>query len=150
MTRVHPDPMKMASYIPAVGLAALLALAPLPVAAQDQPEDGPSLIERGLMMLMDNVFSAIGPELDQVGEGMSGIVSRLGPALQDLAVLVDDIANYQTPERLENGDILIRRSPDAPPPPPIGENLRDLARPQPEDDARPAPPTDPTLPEIEL
>lgn len=142
--------MKIAPHIPAFGLAALLALAPLPLAAQDQPEDEPSLIERGLMLLMDNMFSAIGPELDQVGEGMSGIVSRLGPALQDLAVLVDDIRNYETPERLENGDIVIRRSPDAPPPPPIGENLRDLARPQPDGDARPAPPTDPTRPEIEL
>lgn len=142
--------MKIAPHIPAFGLAALLALAPLPLAAQDQPEDEPSLIERGLMLLMDNMFSAIGPELDQVGEGMSGIVSRLGPALQDLAVLVDDIRNYETPERLENGDIVIRRSPDAPPPPPIGENLRDLARPQPDGDARPAPPADPTRPEIEL
>ena len=31
--------------------------------------------------------------------------------------LMDDAKNYQAPERLENGDILIRRRADAPPPP---------------------------------
>ena len=131
------------------GLTALLSLTALPSVAQQQAEDGTSWAEQGLMLLMDNLFDSVGPEMDQVGEGMSGIVARLAPALQDLAVLVDDIRNYQAPERLENGDILIRRNPDAPPPPPIGQNLRDLTRPPSDADPAPLPPvTD--APGIEL
>lgn len=145
--------------LPALAVAALLALTPLPGTAQDLPpedQDGLSLIERGIGLLMENVLREIGPELGRIGEDMSGVLSRLGPALDDLSVLVDDIGNYQTPERLENGDIIIRRKEGAPPPPPIGDNLRDLARPHPGDDgAVPPPPLelsplDPSQPEISL
>jgi hypothetical protein len=37
---------------------------------------------------------------------------------ESLLALMDDIGNYQPPERLPNGDILIRRKPDRPLPPP--------------------------------
>jgi putative sigma-54 modulation protein len=36
-------------------------------------------------------------------------------AIDKLMAMVDDITNYQAPEMLENGDIIIRRKPDAPP-----------------------------------
>lgn len=140
--------------LPALAVAALLALTPLPGTAQDLPpkdEDGLSLIERGIGLLMENVLREIGPDLGRIGDDMSGILSRLGPALDDLSVLVDDIGNYQAPERLENGDIIIRRKAGAPPPPPIGDNLRDLARPGPsQDDPAPPAPLDPSQPEISL
>ena len=45
-------------------------------------------------------------------------MQEISPALRELGGLVDDIENYQRPERLPNGDIILRRRADAPPPPP--------------------------------
>ena len=62
-----------------------------------------------------------------LGEGaraaLEGLMDDIGPLLEDdvlamlgrLGALVDDLSQYQMPERLPNGDILIRRAPDAPP-----------------------------------
>lgn len=108
----------------ALALVAALLL-PAPLAAQDapapEPEDGLSLIERGFGLLWRQFREEAGPQLDNLGRDLAATVERLGPALQDLAAQVDDIRNYQAPERLENGDILIRRRPDAPPRPPLGQ-----------------------------
>ena len=112
-------------------------------------EDGASLIERGMGMLFEDLMTNIGPELDGISNNLAGALNQLGPAVSDLSVLVDDISNYQTPERLENGDIIIRRKPGAPPPPAFGEGLRGLDRQAP--DAAPSgPPIDPYKPQIEL
>lgn len=54
----------------------------------------------------------------------------MAPVLEDLSVLVDDLENYQMPQRLENGDIIIRRRPGAPPPPPLGDSLQDMVPPE--------------------
>ena len=121
----------------------LLAL-PLPAAAQSDTEDGLGLIERGLGIIADNLWTEFGPQLDQLGRGMGNALTDLAPVLEDLALLVDDLGNYQAPERLENGDILIRRRADAPPLPPLGE------RPGEPDDPAPAVPIDPDQPEIPL
>lgn len=146
--------MKASVPIMALAVAGFLAQ---PLSAQDKaPEDdGLSLIQRGIMTLMQNVMREIGPDLDRIGRDMSDSLSRFAPALDDLSVLIDDIGNYTAPERLENGDIIIRRKPGAPPPPPIGQDLRDLARPPahpdpalPEDDIPAA--RDPLQPEIAL
>ncbi|MDP5307223.1 hypothetical protein [Paracoccus spongiarum] len=145
----------------ALALSALLAAALLarPGLAQQQYEpplagppeaeasDGLGLIERGVGIIMQNLLQDLGPDIDRLGEDMSAALSRMGPVLQDLSALVDDLANYQPPERQANGDILIRRKPGAPPPPPLGDSLRDFAPP-----GTPAPgvPRDPYAPEIEL
>jgi hypothetical protein len=42
----------------------------------------------------------------------------LEPMARELAALLGDVRNYDPPERLPNGDIIIRRKPGAPPPPP--------------------------------
>ncbi|WP_295044082.1 hypothetical protein [uncultured Paracoccus sp.] len=122
-------------------ILALLS-APVPVAAQTQTQDGLGLVERGLGIIAENLLREFGPQLDQLGDGMGDALTHLGPVLQDLAVLIDDLGNYQAPQRLENGDILIRRRADAPPPPGLGESLR-----EPE---APAVPIDPDQPEIPL
>lgn len=118
--------------------------APLPATAQSETQDGFGLIERGLGIIADNLWTEFGPQLDQLGQGMGNALTDLAPVLQDLAVLVDDLGNYQAPERLENGDILIRRRADAPPPPPLGESPG-----EPRDPA-PAVPIDPDQPQIPL
>ncbi|WP_299904658.1 hypothetical protein [uncultured Paracoccus sp.] len=115
--------------------------------------EGGDLIERGMGMFLDNLLNDMAPEIDGLSRDLGGALSMLGPVMTDLSTLVDDISNYQTPERLENGDIIIRRKADAPPPPPIGESLRGFGRGTPE--GAPAPerrqlPVDPYQPQVEL
>jgi hypothetical protein len=117
---------------------------PAPVVAQTETQEGLGLIERGLGIIGENLWTEFGPQLDQLGQGMGNALTDLGPVLQDLAVLVDDLGNYQAPERLENGDILIRRKADAPPPPPLPD------APSADGDATPSVPVDPDQPEIPL
>ena len=128
-------------------LAAALT-APILVAAQqwtppgaDQDpgadtEPGGDLFERGLENFMQNMLKEAEPHLDKLGRGLGDTVNSLRPVLGDIGTLMDDVKNYQAPERLENGDILIRRRADAPPPPPVGDALREMLRPAPEDDPR--------------
>ena len=59
---------------------------------------------RGLM-------NEMGPSLRE----MESALKDVQPEIRKLLALVDDLRNYQSPERLPNGDILIRRKPDAPP-----------------------------------
>jgi hypothetical protein len=125
-------------------ILALLA-APVPAAAQNETKDGLGLVERGLGIIADNLWTEFGPQLEQLGQGTGAALTDLGPVLQDLAVLVDDLGNYQAPERLENGDILIRRRADALPPPPLGESLHEPGGPD-----VPQVPIDPDQPEIPL
>ncbi|WP_347268933.1 hypothetical protein [Paracoccus sp. (in: a-proteobacteria)] len=136
-------------------LTLCLALAATgPGVAQDYqppPADSPPAEGFGGVIedFMRNLLDQAQPHLDQLGRDLGGVFGSVAPALEDVARLMDDIANYQAPERLENGDILIRRRPDAPPPPPLGENLRDMLRPPPEDTPPNLPPRDPAR-EIEL
>lgn len=120
---------------------------PVAAAAQSDTEDGLGLIERGIGIIADNLWTEFGPQLDQLGQGMGNALTDLGPVLQDLAVLVDDLNNYHAPERLENGDVLIRRKSDAPPPPPLGDMLRAPGDSRPD---QPVIPVDPDQPEIPL
>ncbi len=106
-----------------------------------------SLVERGIGIIAENLWSELGPDLNRLGENMGGALADLAPVLQDLAVLVDDLGNYEAPERLENGDVLIRRKAGAPPPPPIGELQGVPGDPAP---ALPDVPIDPDQPEIPL
>lgn len=115
--------------------------------------EGGDLIERGMGMFLDNLLKDMAPEIDGLTQDLGGALAMLGPVMTDLSTLVDDISNYQTPERLENGDIIIRRKADAPPPPPIGDSLRGFGQGLP--DGTPLPdgdrlPIDPYQPQIEL
>lgn len=114
----------------------------------EQTDDAGDLFGRGIGMMLDRMMRDMQPELDRLGQDMSGALSRFAPVLDDLSVLVDDLANYQAPERLENGDVIIRRKPGAPPPPPIGDDLRQFTEPGAEPE--PTLPVDPTQPEIAL
>ena len=92
-----------------------LTLAPLPALAQDTPapeaEDGPTLMERGLALF----FEGFRQELEPALEGMGDALTEMKPAMDSMMGMIDDMTNYQMPEMLENGDIIIRRKPDAPP-----------------------------------
>ena len=101
-------------------LALCLALAAAPVAAQGTPETAPetppgdngtSLMEEGARLFLRGLLSEMEPALDD----MARALTELEPMMRDLVARIDDITAYQMPEILENGDILIRRKPDAPP-----------------------------------
>jgi len=102
-------------------------------------------MERGIENFMRNLLDQAEPHLDRLGRDLGDTLGAVAPVLQDIGRLMDDVRNYHAPERLENGDILIRRRTDAPPPPPMGDALRDMLRPAPQDDPGLSPPPD--LPE---
>lgn len=128
-------------------LAAAPALAQVyepPKADEPAPEDS---LESGIENFLNNLLGQAQPHLDRLGRDLGDTLGSVGPVFKDIGALMDDVSNYQAPERLENGDILIRRRADAPPPPPVGDALREMLRPAPEDDPRLNPPlADPDAP----
>ncbi len=87
-------------------------------------------MEEGAKLLLKGLMSEMEPTLDEMGKALSDLepsLKDLQPRLLELLALVDDLTNYQAPERLENGDILIRRKPDAPAPPPLPTTPEDTA-----------------------
>ena len=58
--------------------------------------------------------------------GAGEAMAKMGPALQDLLAKMDDIRNYEPPEMLPNGDIILRRKLAAPPKPPVAGPEIDL------------------------
>lgn len=134
-------------------LVALLAAAPLPLSAQgyeppaaDQtsPQSGetdggesgsPDLgaaLEKGLGSFFDDLLRDVEPQMEAIGRSLGAKVNEFAPVFDDIGAMMDDLGNYQAPERLANGDILIRRKPDAPPPPPLSEKFQELTRPSPD------------------
>lgn len=109
--------------IAAITLA--LGLTVVPAVAQDESAaddaDGFSLMEEGARMLMRGLMTEIEPAITDLREGLEDIgpafaefTQAVGPALAELLNQVDDFRYYEAPEFLPNGDIIIRRSPDAP------------------------------------
>lgn len=108
--------------------ALALMLAALPAPAQEA-EEGPSLMQRGAELFLRGLMQEAEPALTEMERAFREIepaLRAMGPALQELVAMIEDIANYEMPVLLPNGDILIRRKPDAPPlpqpePPAAGE-----------------------------
>ena len=107
-------------------LTVVFGLAAQPVLAQEASppveEDGFSLMEEGARMFMRGIMSEMEPALDEMRETMEDLgpafaefAQSIGPAFAEMLNTVDDIRNYEAPEILPNGDIIIRRKPDAPP-----------------------------------
>ena len=115
---------------------ALILLLLLLVAAQALSEDadeesGLSLMERGAHLFFEGLMSEIEPTLDEMqslaeefGPAMTQMFREMGPALAELLESIDDLANYEPPVLMPNGDIVIKRTPEAPefsPLPEVGE-----------------------------
>lgn len=96
----------------------------LPVWAQDAPppspqsemQEGADLLEQGARMLLRGLMAGMEPAL----KDMEQALSEMEPALRDLLTMMGDLRNYQAPEKLPNGDIIIRRK-VVPAPIPEGE-----------------------------
>lgn len=92
------------------------------------PADDPAAetLSDGIGEFLRNLMGETEPQRDEIGRSLGEMLGTVGPALRDMAEQMDDVRHYHAPERLENGDILIRRRADAPPPPPMGQALRDM------------------------
>ncbi|AGT09082.1 hypothetical protein [Paracoccus aminophilus] len=105
-------------------------------------DDFGKALDDQLGSFLDGLANDLQPHMEAIGRDLGARLNTLAPIFDDLGNMVDDIKNYQAPERLANGDILIRRKPGAPPPPPVSEQFQDLTRPAPEMDPRLNPPAD--------
>ncbi|MBK5935153.1 hypothetical protein C8N32_10174 [Rhodovulum imhoffii] len=93
-------------------LVLILALCATPVSAQSEEGDvneGLSLLEEGARLFFRGLSDEMEPMLEELAENMQ-------PALRRLMELMDDFNAYEMPEKLPNGDILIRRKPGVPSP----------------------------------
>ncbi len=110
-------------------LASLLALTAVPATAQlnDPPKEqepttqGRDLMEEGAKLLLRGLLNEAEPAMrdlqrfaEDVGPTMRMLRDEMGPALAEIMAQIDDIKNYAAPEILPNGDIIIRRQPEAP------------------------------------
>lgn len=102
--------LKLMKHI-APALALLLSAAPLNAEEKDIP-----------LLPNEEDLRALG---DYAEEMMRGLAERAAPMAEQLRALIDDIGAYQAPERLPNGDIIIRRKPDAAQPPPASPTPSD-------------------------
>ena len=99
--------------------ALALLIVASPVQAQDPPppaEGGWSLMERGARMLLEGLAEEMEPAIEEMGRALSGIepaLREMEPALRELMVLLGDLKYYKAPEKLPNGDIIIRRKSEA-------------------------------------
>ena len=125
-------PLALAAATPALaqedGQAAPLQEEAAPQAgAQDNDDkmrDGLRLFLDGLSEGMDRTFDGLGDKAEEAAPALRDFIARLGPAWQELLGDIKDFSDYEAPQILPNGDILIRRKDDAPVyvPPEPGEN----------------------------
>jgi len=99
-------------------LPLIVMLAALPAQAQ---EDAPSLLEDGIRDLFERMVEDMRPAVDDLSalvEEYRPLVELLGeemaPALAEVLGQIDSITYYAPPVILPNGDIVMRRRPDAP------------------------------------
>ena len=90
----YPRRMRRLALILATALAA-------PAAAQEAEPEGRSLVERGAEMVMRGLLQEMAPAIGDLERTMTileGVIGR--------------IEEYEAPEMLPNGDIIIRRKPE--------------------------------------
>lgn len=88
----------------------------MPLAAEDQKDNGFNLMEKGARLLFEGLMQEMTPALRDL-EGLSaemelalrGFAENMGPGLKVLLGQVEDFSKYHPPEILPNGDIIIRR-----------------------------------------
>ncbi|MEL6914242.1 MAG: hypothetical protein AAFP13_07050 [Pseudomonadota bacterium] len=105
--------------------ALLLAALALPAAAHaqeaEEEERGLGLMERGAQLFFEGLMDEMEPAIEgfeglarDIGPAMRDMLEQMGPAFAELMDSIDDLSNYEPPAMLPNGDIIIRRKPDAP------------------------------------
>lgn len=84
-------------------------------------EDEPSTMKRGAQLFFEGLKKEVAPALDgiaklmeEAGPALEDFITEMGPKFQGVLDDVEDWSVYEAPEIQPNGDILIRRKPDAP------------------------------------
>lgn len=89
-------------------LTLTLVLAATPLAAETAPsqdvDEGFSLLQEGAKLLFRGMQSQIEPSLKE----MTDALAAAKPQLLDLLTMMGNIDEYHAPERLPNGDIILR------------------------------------------
>ena len=92
-------------------IALLFCLSMTPAIAEDvvptPPGDvdaGVSLLQQGAKLLLKGLMSNMEPAMQDMGRALT----EMQPALNDLLAMMGDLTQYHAPERLENGDIILR------------------------------------------
>ncbi len=98
--------------------AMILAAPALHAQEEAPPRDGPSLIEEGARMFFEGLMQEARPAMEgmkemaeRLGPQLRSFAEEMGPALADILKDVEDLSVYEPPEKLPNGDIIIRRKP---------------------------------------
>lgn len=100
-------------------LTLALALPLSPVSAQEDRPTPDNGMSEGIDLLGEGMrlfFKGLG---DKMEPAMRDLAEAMEPAMRELMRLIDDIDAYEMPEKLPNGDIIIRRK--TPPVPPPGD-----------------------------
>lgn len=107
------------TYMTKISVMALVLCA-APALAEDEAS-GKSLMQQGAEMFLKGLTEQMEPALDdlkslteEMGPQMRDFFTEMGPALGTILEDVKDWSVYEAPEILPNGDIIIRRKPDAP------------------------------------
>lgn len=73
-------------------------------------------------MFMEGLLQEMAPAVDglselgeKLGPALRSFTDEMGPAFADLLNQVEDWSVYEAPEKLPNGDIIIRRKPEPAP-----------------------------------
>lgn len=130
-------------------IAFVLALAlTAPPALAEEPVEGRSMMEQGIELFMEGLRQEMAPAVEdlrglaeKVGPSMRSFLEEMGPALAEMMDDVQDWTRYEPPEMLPNGDIIIRRKPEAAPEPKAAPEAAPEPAPEPEQ-AEPSSPTD--------
>lgn len=98
-------------------------------------EEEPGFLERGAERLLRDFFDEMRPALDEAEQAfreMEPTLRAMLPMMRELAEMVGDIDEYHMPEKLPNGDIILRRrTPDEMERAPEPERIPDGPSPQP-------------------
>lgn len=106
-----------------LSIAAVCLLLASPSSAQDESdtERGFEFLREGSRMILEGILDDMRPMIE---EARPFFEEEMLPFLESLGGMIDDLSAYEMPERLPNGDIIIRRRPDRPLPedtPEVGE-----------------------------
>jgi hypothetical protein len=83
-----------------------------PALAQDgsgSVDEGFDLLREGARILMESMLKEMEPALRDMQDDLGAALKEMEPALRELGAMIGDLRNYHAPERLPNGDIIIRR-----------------------------------------
>ena len=105
-------------HLAALTLASVLALGPaMAQEADPRPrgdmDEGFNLVEEGMMLFFRGLAEEMEPALKDMAREMEPVMrdlaETLGPRMAELAEMIGEFDQYHPPEKLENGDIIIRR-----------------------------------------